>query len=1097
MRFDLSRFLHVGLAALLVAGSAAATPGYYRFPTASADRIVFTAEGDLWSVPLSGGAATRLTSHPAEESHPALSPDGQWIAFTASYHGTAEAWVMPVAGGPPRQVSFEGQRCQVLGWTPTGAVLYAIQSMPGPHWARNVVAVEPGSSERRVLPLAGANEAAVAADGTVFFTRGGLHLSNDNARQYRGGLMARLWRWSPGEAEARLVFAALDANAREPMLAGDHLYFVSDDGGHDNLWSARLDGSERTQLTRHAEFGVRGPALAAGRIVYQLGADLRLFDIASGQDAVLAIDLVSDFDQARKRWHKQPVKLLTDAAIGDDAERVAIVARGRLALAGVGPLRRVDVPLPGDARVFAAALAPDARAVYAITDQSGEQEIWRFAADGSSTGTQLTRDGGAHRWDVFPSPDGRFLAHNDKRGRLFLLELATGANTQVDENPGDFHADVSWSPDSKALAFVRSGSDRQLNQVFLLDVANRKVHVLTSDKYVSGSPAFSPDGQWLYFLSDRNFEAWPSGPWGDRNMGPSFARRTRVYAVALQPGRRFPFQAKDELSAGAKPAADDKDKDKADKKKEAAPALPAIDYAGLAERLYEVPVAAGGYEALAVDGARLFLLDREPGDDARPSLKTLAIADDAPKPETFMADVRSFQLSGNRKKLLIVKATAEGPGDLLVVDAAAKAPSELGKALVRLKDWQLELDPRQEWRQMFTDAWRMHREFLYDPALRGVDWNAVRARHEPLVARVAAREELNDVLAQMSAEVGSLHSQIVPGELRKATDGASFASLGAELEAVESGYRIARIYSTEAELPGERGPLAAPGVDAKVGDVITAVNGVPTTERAPYAALLNQAGQQVLLTLKRGTAERRVVVVPVDGNRHYALAMTEWERANLARAESVSFGRIGYLHLRAMGGDDINTFAREFYAQFDRDGLILDVRNNRGGNIDSWIIEKLLRRAWAFWKTPGGPAYWNMQQTFRGHLVVLVNEHTYSDGETFAAGVKALSLAPLIGQRTAGAGVWLTGRNNLRDGGRARAAEFPQYDSLGHWLLEGRGVDPDVAVDNLPRATFDGGDAQLEAALAWLGDKLAKEPVAPARARPIGPLGQPGADPRR
>ncbi|MCM2257708.1 MAG: S41 family peptidase, partial [Vicinamibacteria bacterium] len=841
---------------------------------------------------------------------------------------------------------------------------------------------------------------------------------------------------------------------------------------------------------------------AAGRIVYQLGADLRLFDLASGQDQALAIDLVSDFDQARKRWHKQPVKLLTDVGIGEDAERVAVVARGRLALAGVGPLRRVDLTLPGDARVFATALAPDGKAVVAITDQSGEQEIWRFPTDGSSTGTRLTRDGGAHRWDVFPSPDGRFLAHNDKRGRLFLLELASGANTLVDENPADFHADITWSPDSKALAFARSGTDRQLNQVFLLDVASRKVHVLTSDKYVSGAPAFSPDGHWLYFLSDRNFEAWPSGPWGDRNMGPGFARRTRVYALALQPGRRFPFQPKDELAPAARAVANDKDKsDKADKKddkkKDPAPALPAIDYAGLAERLYEVPVAAGGYEALAVDGARLYLLDREPGDDSRPCLKTLTIADDGPKPETFMADVRFFQLSGNRKKLLIVKATAEGPGDLLVVDAGAKAPSELTKAQVRLKDWQLELDPRQEWRQMFADAWRMHREFLYDPALRGVDWDAVRARHEPLVARVAAREELNDVLAQMSAEVGSLHSQVVPGELRKATDGAAFASLGAELEAVDGGHRIARIFSTEAELPSERGPLAAPGVDAKVGDVITAINGVPTTERAPYAALLNQAGQQVLLTLKRGATEHRAVVVPVDGDRHYALAMTEWERSNLARVEGVSFGRIGYLHLRAMGGADVNTFAREFYAQFDRDGLILDVRNNRGGNIDSWIIEKLLRRAWAFWKTPGGPAYWNMQQTFRGHVVVLVNEHTYSDGETFAAGVKALSIGPLIGQRTAGAGVWLTGRNNLRDGGRARAAEFPQYDPEGHWLLEGRGVDPDVAVDNLPRATFDGRDAQLEAGLAWLRDKLAKEPVPPARARPIGPLGQPGADPRQ
>lgn len=1081
------------VASLLLAGTAAAVPGYYRFPAAGADRVVFTAEGDLWSVPLTGGLATRLTTHPAEESHAALSPDGRSIAFTASYSGVAEAWVMPVTGGMPRQVSFEGQRSLVLGWTPAGEVLYAVQSMPGPFWSRNVVAVDPESGKRRVLPLAGANEAAVAADGSVTFTRGGLHLSTDNARRYRGGLMASLWRWTPADAEARPLFEGLAANAREPMLAGDRIYFVSDADGLDNLWSARLDGSDRVQLTRHADFGVRGPSLAAGRIVYQHGADLRVLDLAQGKDQALAIDLVSDFDQARRRWHKKPLEFLTGASVGNDAERVAVLARGRLAIAGVGPLRRVDVTLPGDARVSQVAMAPDGKAVYAITDQSGEQELWRFGTDGSPRGTQLTRDGGAHRWGLHPSPDGKWIAHHDKRGRLFLLELATGTNTLVDENPADFHADLTWSPDSKALAFARSASDRQLNQVFVLDVASRKVHVLTSDRYVSSAPAFSPDGQWLYFLSDRHFDAWPSGPWGDRNMGPGFVRRTRVYALSLQSGRRFPFQAKDEL-APAKPAGDDK---KDDKKKEGEAALPAIEYAGLAERLHEVPIAPGGYEALAVDAARLYLLDREPGDDARPSLKTLAIADDAPKPETFMADVAAFQLSGNRKKLLILKAGAGGPGDLLVVDAGAKAPAELGKAQVRLKDWQLELDPRQEWRQMFVDAWRMHREFFYDPAMRGVDWNAARARHEPLLARVHSREELNDLLGQMTAEVGSLHSQIVPGELRSAQDGAAFASLGAELEAVDDGYRIARIWQAEVELPGERGPLAAPGVDARVGDVITAINGVPTAERAPYAALLNQAGQQVLLTLKRGAAEHRVVVVPVNGGRHSALAAEEWERANLARVEAASSGRIGYLHLRAMGDSDIEDFARDFYGQFDRDGLVIDVRNNRGGNVDSWIIEKLLRRAWAFWKTPGGPAYWNMQQTFRGHLVVLINEHTYSDGETFAAGVKALGLGRLIGRRTAGAGVWLTGRNNLRDGGRARAAEFPQYDPEGNWLLEGRGVDPDQVVDNLPRASFDGGDAQLEAALAWLREKLEKEPVKPAQAKPIGGLDRPGSDARR
>lgn len=1074
----------LGLLATLSTSAALAAPGYYREPSLSSERVVFTAEGDLWSVPRSGGQATRLTTHPAEELHAALSPDGQQVAFTASYLGTAEAWVMPVTGGQPRQVSFEGQRASVLGWSPAGEVLYGIQAMPGPHWAREVVAVHPDSGARRVLPLAGANEAAIGADGTVYFTRGGLHLTNDNARLYRGGLMARLWRWREGEAEATPLFADLAANARSPMLADGRLYFVSDADGWDNLWSAALDGSDRRQHTRHRDFGVRGAASGPDGVVYQHGADLRVYTLAGGDDQPLAIGLVSDFDQTRPRWHKRPTRFLTDADLSADGGRVAVVARGRLALAGLGALRRVEIRLPGDARVFATALAADGQSVFAITDQSGEQEIWRFPVDGSPDGTRLTRDGGAHRWDLYPSPDGRWLAHHDKRGRLFLLDLKSNTNTLIDERAGDFHADINWSADSKALAFARPDSSRLMQQVMVYDLSDRRVHVLTSDKYNSGSPRFSPDGKWLYFLSDRHFESWPTAPWGDRNLGPAFNRRTKVYALALQEGLRLPFRARDELlAAGAAPAA----------KPDAAP--PAIQFTGLAARLHEVPVAPGEYDALAVDGARLYLLDREPRRNAKPVLKTLAISDEAPTLEVFLADVQAVQVSADRKQVLIVKAGEGGPGDLLVVPAGAKPPADLAKATVRLSDWQLELDPRAEWRQMFVDAWRMHREFLYASDMRGVDWPAMRARYAPLVERVTAREELNDVLAQLLAEVGSLHSQIVPGELRGAEDGAAVGMLGARLEPVAEGWRIAQIFMSDPELPSERGPLAAPGVDAAVGDIITHINGVSTRDRPPQLALQNQAGQQVLLSLRRGKAVRRAVVVPVNIGRHYDLAQGEWQRANLARVQAASAGRIGYLHLKAMTGDDINDFAREFYAHIHREGLIIDVRNNRGGNIDSWVIEKLLRRGWEFWQGPQGDPYWNMQQPFRGHLVVLANEHTYSSGETFSMAIKSLGLAPIIGQRTAGAGVWLTARNNLRDGGRARAAEFGQFDSEGHWLIEGRGLTPDIEVANLPRASFDGRDAQLEAAIAHLQARLAAEPVRPAVARPIGPLGSHGQDP--
>jgi tricorn protease len=389
---------------------------------------------------------------------------------------------------------------------------------------------------------------------------------------------------------------------------------------------------------------------------------------------------------------------------------------------------------------------------------------------------------------------------------------------------------------------------------------------------------------------------------------------------------------------------------------------------------------------------------------------------------------------------------------------------------------------------MFNDAWRMHRDFLYDANMRGIDWNAVRTRYAPLVERVTDRAELDDVLGMMVGEVGALHSQIRPGDIRRAGSEGVPASLGAVLSRTKEGYRVDRVYRSEPELPLEAGPLAAPDVNVKEGDIITAVNGKALAEARDIAdLLLDTAGKQVLLHVKSPGAKaegkvRAVIVTPATMARHASLRYADWEQGRAQQVDAASKGKIGYLHLRAMVARDINAFARDFYANINKEGLIIDVRRNNGGNIDSWIIEKLLRRSWAFWTSNGKQPRSNMQNTFRGHLVVLMDELTYSDGETFAAGVKALKLGPLVGKRTAGAGVWLNDDNGLLDNGMARVAESGQFAADGDWLIEGVGVTPDVEVDNLPHETFAGRDRQLEVALELLAKKMKEEPVKPWKA---------------
>ncbi|MGX4641838.1 S41 family peptidase [Massilia sp. SYSU DXS3249] len=1104
----------LALSLALIGQHATAADPYFRFPAVRGDTIVFTAEGDLWRTSTAGGKATRLTTHPSAETHAAISHDGKFVAFAASYEGAQEAYVMPIEGGLPRRITFENGGVTVLGWTAQGEVLVSTENSTGPSKHRVVAALDPFKLARRVLPLADANDAVLDDAGrTVYFTRMGLSMTNDNVKSYRGGAHAQLWRFDlASKGEAQPLFKADQANNRRAMWWQGRLYFVSDAGGADNLWTSNPDGSDRRQLTQHKEWDVRTASLGDGRIAYQLGADLRVFDIASGQDTRLNASLVSDFDQQRVRRVKSPLDALTGIEVANKAERIVLTARGRVTIAGTGNYRRVEIAVPEGARARGAVFSHDDKWVYAIVDTSGENEIWRYAADGSGHGERLTTDGASHRNSLYPSPDGRWLAHTDKKGRTWLLDLLAKTNVIIDDAGLvglDRSDQVVWSPDSRNLAFVRAGSSERRDQIGMFNLTSKALSFVTTDRYEATSPAFSPDGKWLYFLSSRHFNLGNASVWGDRNMGPVFDKRVGVFALALQPDSRFPFKPEDELTrpeekspeAAAKaavksPGADEKDGDKsaavaaataaaaanksdADKPKQP---TPGIIYAGLRERLYEVPVAPGNYRALAVDDKRLYLLDAddEPG---KATLKTLAISRSAPKPETFVAGVREFGLSGDRKHVYYRTSAKGAPGDMIIVDAAAKAPADLSKAKVKIDDWAVTSNPRMEWKQMFNDAWRMHRDFLYDAKMRGVDWNAVRTRYAPLVERVTDRAELDDVLGMMIGEVGALHSQIRPGDVRRAAAEGVPASLGAVLTRTAEGYRVDRVYRSEPELPSEAGPLSAPDVNVREGDIITAVNGKSLREARDIAdLLLDTAGKQVLLHVKAadakpGSKPRAVIVTPATMATHASLRYADWEQGRAQQVDTASRGKIGYLHLRAMVARDINAFARDFYANINKEGLIIDVRRNNGGNIDSWIIEKLLRRPWAFWASNGRQPYPNMQNSFRGHLVVLMDELTYSDGETFAAGIKALKLGPLVGKRTAGAGVWLSDGNGLADNGMARVAENGQFSSDGEWLIEGVGVAPDVEVDNLPHETFNGRDRQLEVALELLEKKLKEQPV--------------------
>jgi tricorn protease len=1081
------------------ADSSATRPGYYRYPAIHGDTIIFTAEGDLWTVSAKGGAATRLTSNPGKETHAAISPDGKTVAFSAEYEGPLDVYTMPVDGGLPQRRTWDGGAI-VAGWTPDGRVLvrtYRYSTLPD----AKLVAID-ANGRREIVPLSQAAQGSYTPDGhTLFFTR--LDWQGSNTKRYKGGTAENIWRYDAG-SEAVELTGDYAGTSRNPMFWDGRVYFVSDRDGVMNIFSMAPDGSDVKQHTHHHGWDVQTASLSNGRVVYQCGADLWLLDLKSGEDAIVPITLVSDFDQLRDHWVKKPLEYLTAVHIAPDGSAAVFTARGQVFTLPATPGRIVKVAGNSGTRYREARYMPDGKSIIALSTESGETEFWKFPANGIGKPEQLTSDASVLRWEGVPSPDGHWLAHHDKDQQLWLYDTKTKLQKRIAQSKESDFDDLTWSPDSQWLAYVETASNT-FRQIKVLNAATGAIQPLTSDRYNSASPAWSSDGKWIYFLSDRMLRTTTRSPWGPREPEPNFDRSMKVYELALTPGPRSPFLPADELhpdepekkdepakkdDAKSSDSKKDDSKSSSSKKEEAKSDKPAdakkppapvnIDFTDLAARLNEVPAPPGNYFDLQAAEKRLCWLDRDEEATPKRALTCVDIANKGDAPEAAVPDVKDYEISLDRKKILVHKGD-----DFFIFDSGIKAaalgdPKTLAKARIDLSPWSFATNPREEFRGLFIDAWRLERDYFYDRHMQGVDWTKNRDRYLPLVDRVADRDELNDVIAQMVSELSALHTFVFGGDSRKPSDKVDIASLGAVLRRDEKagGYVVDHIYLHDPDLPNQAPPFARPDSLVHEGEIIQSIDGDGLLAVSDERALLRgKAGHKVLLGVKSAAGvSREVIVTPISEDDEFNMRYSEWEFSRRLAVDSASQGAIGYVHLRAMGPGDIAQWARDYYPAFNRQGLIIDVRHNEGGNIDSWILSRLLRKAWFYWQPRVGTPSWNMQYAFRGHIVVLCDQETASDGEAFSEGFRRLGLGKLIGIRTWGGEIWLSGSNVLADSGVATAAETGVYGPEGKWLIEGHGVDPDIVVDNPPHAAFAGADAQLDAALTYLKQLIHDDP---------------------
>lgn len=1074
----LKKWIISGLASVgvLSLGFSQENPGYFMHPDVHENTVVFVAEGDLWKTSLNGGEAIRLTTHAGEESSPKISPDGKWVAYAATYEGPTEVYLIPITGGLPRRLTYEPAASIPTDWKSATEVAYVTnQYATLPRLNTVVINIENGN--KSIIPLEMAAEGSFDSSGeTYYFVRPTFH--NNVTKRYEGGTARQLWKFSSGQPEAVKLTQDYRGEDHHPVHHSGRIYFLSSRDGIQNVWSMTENGSDLKQHTKQPSYDVRDLSLHGINMVYRSGADLYVHDLGSGQDKKLAVSLTSDFDQLREYWIDNPANYVSNISVTNDGEKVALTARGRVFIFPAKQGRQLRLSQKDGVRYRDAVFSPDGKDILTFSDESGEFEIHQYSGLGLDQGKKLTADGTTLRFGLLPSPDGKKLAYYDLNNELWIQDLASGKKVKANASDEDLSGAVAWSPDSKWLAFGQAASNTFM-QLFIFNPETNRRIALTSDRTNSMNPQWSPDGKWIYFLSDRNFESRIGSPWGTRQPEPFWEKQIKIYQVGLRKGLVSPFQPKNEL----KPA---------EEKKAEGPVTVSIDEDGLMERVREVPVPAGNYKNLVVTDKALYYHRVGPGMDVyygggapnedNPALMMTPI-DEKAEQKVFADKINSFVTSFNNKYAVLRQGSNH-----YVVEFGTSPVTDLSKNQLNLSGWKFAVDPREDWKQIYTDAWRMERDYFYDRNMHGVDWDAMYEKYLPLVDRVTTRRELSDVMGELIGELSVLHTSVGGGDLRNGEDQIQFGMLGARFSKNEKlrGYTIDHIFLSDPDYPNEMSPLSHPDVNISKGDVITHIDGVSVMDGPDLLYLLrDKANKQVRIKVLSSAGEDKGdrIIVPMSSSSESNLRYNEWEYTRRLMAEEKSGGDIGYVHLRAMTAPDISQWYRDFYPQFKKKGLVIDVRHNRGGNIDSFILEKLMREAFFYWKGRTGEPYTNMPYAYRGHLVLLVDEFTASDGEAFAEGFRRLGMGKAIGARTWGGEVWLSGVNTLTDNGVARAPMNGVYGVVGddtnhgvEWLIEGIGFIPDIEVINMPKATFEGTDMQLDAAIEHLKQLIKADP---------------------
>jgi tricorn protease len=1092
-----------------------------RFPDIYKDKVVFMYGGDLWLASSSGGVARQITSHPGRELFPKFSPDGKWIAFTGQYDGNFNVYVMPAEGGQPKQLTFYQGSAQplsdrmgilneVVTWFPDGKrILFLSRSDASNGWTKRPFSVSIDGGLPEPLPMSEGGLTSFSPDGNkVAYNQ--IFRNFRQWKRYTGGLAQDITIYDLKNNVVDGTVPHTEYTDSFPMWHANTIYFNSDRGPehHLNLYSYDLTSKQVEQITHFTDWDVMWPSMGPDGIIFENAGYLYTLDFQSKEPKKLAISVPGEHDQIMKHWVSVS-KNVSDFDISPEGKRAVFSARGDVftAPAKDGSVRNLT-RTPG-IREKNVAWSPDGRWIAYVSDRTGEDEIYITPHDGMGKEQQVTSGYKGFKYGLGWSPDSKKIAWSDKDVRLWYVDINEKKPVQVDQGHYGEFGTYNWSPDSKWLAYDKA-IENFLSIVSLYSLADHKITPVTTSMTNSYAPLFDPEGKYLYFLSDRDFNEVIG------NIDFEFAnpKTTRVYLVTLKKDEPSPFPTlsdeaqvkKEEPAASADAGKDtkanskdkgkdkDKDKDAKDKGKDKdkdkdKPVEFRIDLDGLQQRVLALPTdpavirsigAAKGffyYSTTAVQG----LNGPIPGEASAVRVYDLKER----KLKDLIDGVDRFAISFDGSKLLY---EAQGPGgpSYGIIDAKPDSPKKVGDGALNLGGMRTEVDPPQEWKEMFEEVWRQERDFFYEASMNGVDWPKMHDKYAQLLPYVADRYSLTYILGDMIGELSNSHTYVGGGDYPE-IHAVNVGLLGAdyEVDKATSMYRFKKIYPGENWDQRVRSPLTEPGVNVKEGDYLLAINGrALKAPQTPYELMVNTVNETVTLTVNSKPSDEgshTIQVKPIA--EEFDLHELNWIESNRKKVDAATNGRVGYVYLPDMGAPGLDQFVKQYFPQSRKEGIIFDVRYNGGGFVDQLIFGRLRRVLAAMQSARNWESNPQPFPVSNAYLACITNHYAASDGDFFSYFFKQYKLGPLIGERTWGGVRGIRGQLPLMDGGYITRPEFALYGLDSKWLIENKGVQPDVVVENRPDLVVKGQDTQLEKAI----DMVMKEILANPKTWPARP----------